>query len=152
MRVGALHQVGGFQIEYPRCDDYALLWRLSQIGDLRVLPTVAARYRVHADQVTTVDRGEQHREFIALRRRMHVSKLGHPVRSAPVIALTSKSPVSQRVFREVEELLDEHLRIALGDTGLSDSDSQWILDEHRRRLTRVRDRVSSGDPANSLKR
>ena len=83
---------------------------------------------------------------------MHVSKLGHPVRSAPVIALTSKSPVSQRVFREVEELLDEHLRIALGDTGLSDSDSQWILDEHRRRLTRVRDRVSSGDPANSLKR
>ncbi|WP_425146788.1 glycosyltransferase family 2 protein [Deinococcus sp.] len=53
MRRGALEAVGGYPLDAPFAEDYALWARLLEEGEIANLPQVLLRYRRHAESVTS---------------------------------------------------------------------------------------------------
>ena len=140
-RVSAITSVGGFNDRFPRCDDYALLWALSRIGDLCVLPEIAAHRRVHSEQVSELERGQQHREYISLRRMIYSDRLQCVVATAPVLALSGESPVNARVLAKALELLDGSLAKSMAEPELTEPEREWIVGDHARHVQKVRGRL-----------
>jgi hypothetical protein len=52
MRTDALRRIGGYHPEFEPAEDYDLLLRLGEVGELANLPDYLYEYRMHPEQVT----------------------------------------------------------------------------------------------------
>ena len=146
MRADALLRVGGFDEELTTCDDYSLMWFLSEIGDVRILPGTAAHYRVHGNQISLDSRGPQHKEYIGLRRRILSARLGHPVPLAQVMTATSKFAASESVKFDTIVMVNELLERFLESEVMGDVDRSWVVANHALRVADIRE-LPIGVPA-----
>ena len=138
MRTDALHAVGGYDENITQCDDYSLMWRMSEYGDFPMLPDLAAYYRLHGHQITFDHRGPQHREYMNLRSTIMSARVGHPVPLAEVITATSSFAGSEQIKASAIALVDELLERFVSDHDLSDDDLAWVHADHQRRISTIR--------------
>jgi len=148
VRTEALRASGGFDLVYPDCDDYGTFWRLEALGEIRVLPELAALYRRHPQQVSAAGRRRQSIQVVLLRREIMSARLGREVDVMSVAAATGESVTKPGAYDDGEALCHELLETFLAENNPSAAECHWIETDFAHRISVIaRARARQAEPA-----
>jgi glycosyltransferase involved in cell wall biosynthesis len=115
MRGAAVKQVGGYDPELIRSQDYDLWWRLSAKYQLANLPDILVLLRQHSRQVSNANRSEQFEFGLKINQKNLSSLFGHVIPEAVIRNLwTNKCPTVEDAFLSGQLILDYFHKISEG--------------------------------------
>lgn len=137
-RMDALRAIGGFDESSPFADDYPTIWALSQLGEVRQLPTNVGEYRRHSQSTSSRRRHSQQLEVTLLRRRIAAAIMSRPPSLASVRAWTTRVGDTHLVDLATAraELVEFHESFMASRTVPSE-DEEWIGPFYERHLARL---------------
>lgn len=106
-RADTARTLGGYPLDYPHAEDFALWSRMTEAGELRNLPEVLELYRVHAAAVSRTARDGQLDSRSRIARGNMERTLGRPVPESAMPLFHDKTLASEAdVIRAIDALTE----------------------------------------------
>lgn len=136
----ALDAAGGFDEDHPTIDDYPLLWRLTQAGEVHLVDEPVAGYRSHPGQLTHTSALRSQWETVLLRQRIAAAILGRrpPLPVVQAWSWESKDPATE-TLAEATATAEDIAERCCADPRATDADRKWIRAAQAARATKLQE-------------